>query len=308
VLGLVLFVAGAASLAAGWLVVRTVGIGYRVGRLLAAAPEVSVEEANELARSGSQRFVRVAGRVSSREEFPDENDRPLVFRRKRVEIADGRGGWRTALDDREAVPFGVETRSAYIAVDVGVLGEGLVVVPREARGIAADLPTDMVAELPESARAEAARLVVEQVSAVEHAIVCGQPSMIDGHPTLSAGMGRPLIVTTLEPAAAMRILAAGHRRQTVAAAALLGAGVLLLIGSLLTLALGVLASQALAASPSPGPSELFIDPLDPRTGASASLGGAPLLAALFVIALGVAAAAVAIAYSKLAARRPSSGP
>ena len=59
---------------------------YRVGRLLAAAPLVEIDEASEMA-AGRPRYVRVSGRITSDEEFPDENDRPLVFRRKRIDVA-----------------------------------------------------------------------------------------------------------------------------------------------------------------------------------------------------------------------------
>src|SRR5207247_332359 len=106
-----------------------------------------------------------------------------------------------------------------------------------------------------------------------------------------------------EPAAAMRILAAGHRGRTVAAAGLVAVGLVLLVASALVVALGIAVPSVLAASPSPSGGDLFIDPLDPRTGANASLVGSPLLAALFVIALGVLAAVATVIYARLANRR-----
>jgi hypothetical protein len=41
---------------------------------------------------------------------------------------------------------------------------------------------------------------------------------------LRPGLGRPLILTTMEPADAMRVLAEGHRAATRAAAVLLATG------------------------------------------------------------------------------------
>ena len=71
------------------------------------------------------------------------------------------------------------------------------------------------------------------MSSVEHAIVLGVPvRQPDGEVALTAGMGRPLIVTTLEPDDAMRVLTGGDRRRPLIAAALLGAGVLLVAGGL----------------------------------------------------------------------------
>jgi hypothetical protein len=60
---------------------------------------------------------------------------------------------------------------------------------------------------------------------------------------------------------------------------------------------------AAAADPSPGsspaPSGLLIDPLDPRAGAGANRVGAPLLALVAVLVIGVAAAAATAIYVRL---------
>ena len=199
----------------------TLGPRYRVARLLAATPSVSIEEARALA-NGRPNYVKLTGRISSDEEFPDEHDRPLVFRRKRIETG-GPGRWRTVADEREAVPFGVEARDVFIGVDSAAIGVGLVAIPREATGRLADLPADLGATSADSAPDTPARLLIEQLSAVEHATVCGTPVLRDGQPTMTAGTGRPLIVTTLEVPAAMRLLAAGGRLRVVLAAGLLGA-------------------------------------------------------------------------------------
>lgn len=222
-----LAVVGVAAILAAEIVGRRLAPGYTVGRTLAAAPQVSIEQALALAARDKLHYVRVHGRVSSNEEFPDEHDRPLVYRRKRIETREGGGRWRTAQAETEGVPFGVESRSSYIGVDSAKLTYGLVVTPRHAEGVAADLPADMAGSLPPQTPA---RLVIEQVSAVEHAFVCGVPRRDEaGQPILSAGLQRPLILTTLEIPAAMRLLGGGRGAFVVVASVLLLIGIVALI-------------------------------------------------------------------------------
>ena len=72
------------------------------------------------------------------------------------------------------------------------------------------------------------RLRIEQVSAVEHAIAVGVPRRAaDGEVRMTEGLGRPLIVTTLEASEAMRILADGRTRRPLLAAICLVAGLVL---------------------------------------------------------------------------------
>jgi hypothetical protein len=230
--------AALAALAAGCLLLagfafRAVGPGYRVARVLAATPQVDLKEAVALAHVGHSRYVRVEGRISSDEEFPDEHDRPLVFRRTRIQIAGRQGRWQTVNEDREAVPFWLEARSVQLAIDGAALAEGLVVVPREAGGRASDLPADLAAGHPAEAKS---RLLIEQVSAVEHAIVAGVPMLnAEGAATMGAGLGRPLILSTVEVPSAMRLLARGKRQLVLAGGALLAVGLLLSIAALVAL-------------------------------------------------------------------------
>ncbi len=281
---------------------RTVGRGYRLGRMLWAAPEVPIAEAATL--SGSPlHFVRVSGRITSDEEFPDENDRPLVFRRRRVQVMDRPGRWRTVIDDREAVAFAVEARSSVIDVDTSVLADGLVVVPREATGTFADLPAELREGLDGISPATPARLVVEQISAVEQATVAGRPAAHEGRSMLTADGNRPLIVTTLERAAAMRVLGAEHRVRVRLAAVLLIAAGVLSAAALLQVFVGAALGASPTTAPTPLGTPVLIDPLDPRAGANASLFGAPLLAAVGVIVLGVLVALATIAYVRVASRR-----
>lgn len=215
--------AGIACLLAAVLLLRRVGSGYRIARILAAAPAVTLAEVVEIASAGAaeRSYVRTTGRISSDEEFPDEHQRPLVFRRQRVERRKaGRGSWQVLSENRLAVPFGIEDRSTLIAVDVDALGEGLVVIPREATGAYSELPADFRPADSESVDpATAVRVRIDQVSAVEHATVCGVPSAGPDGPMLTAGLDRPLVLSTLEQPAAMRLLA-GRSRTSVQAAAL----------------------------------------------------------------------------------------
>ncbi len=297
--------AGAVALAIALLLLRTLGARFRLGRILSAAREVSLGECRELA-TGPAVYVRIAGRVTSDEEFPDDNDRPLVFRRTRLEVAVAGKGWRTVLDEREAVPFGVESRSDFVAIDQNALGDGLVAIPRVAVGKVAELHGDMADAAKGADPDAAAQLTFEQLSAVEQVTACGTPVLRDGKPTLTAGLGRPLIVTVLDRSAAMRLLASGARRRVAAAAILIAAGLALLV-----LAVGVamfavtlLATPVLAASPNPSPvpTGVIIDPLDPRAGSGAPLVGAPLLALVAVIVIGIGAALATVIYVRLTAK------
>jgi hypothetical protein len=225
----VVIVAGFVTLAAGSLVLLSFGARFRVGRLIAATPETTVADARSIAEAGRSVYLRVRGRIDSEEEFEDAQHRPLVFRRTRIQVR-RRGRWITVEDGREQVPFWIDEGLDSVAVDADLLDAGLVVVPRESTGHAADIadriPTGTRPDVP-------ARALIEQVASVEHAIVLGTPvRRPDGTFVMTAGTGRPLILTTLEPDEAMRVLTGGDRRRSLLAAGLLGAGLILVAGGL----------------------------------------------------------------------------
>ena len=232
VVPLVPLIAGFVALAVGVLVLRTYGPNYRIGRLLASTPEVSVAEARTLA-GGPPRYVRIRGRIDAEDEFEDDAHRPLVFRRTRLQLRRD-GAWVTFEDGRERVRFEIRDGLDAIVVDDAALDSGLIVVPRESVGSAADAPDRVPPGTPADA---AVRLRVEQVSSVEHAIVLGVPNLdAAGEPRISAGLGRPLVLTTLAPDEAMRVLTDGGGRRPLAAAACLAGGIgLILVGGLLAL-------------------------------------------------------------------------
>jgi hypothetical protein len=217
---LIPLIAGLVALAVGVLVLRTYGANYRVGRLLAVAPTVSVSEARTIA-SGPPRYVRVSGRIDADEDFEDDAHRPLVFRRTRLQLRQG-DAWISFEDTRERVPFEIRDGLEGILVDDQDLDVGLVVIPRESIGTATDVAERVPAGTPPTTPV---RLRIEQVSTVEHAIVLGVPGLDgDGVPRLSAGLGRPLVLTTLEPDEAMRVLADGERRRPLIAVVCLAGG------------------------------------------------------------------------------------
>jgi len=221
------FVAGLAAIAVGTLLLRTYGPRVRVGRLLAVTPSVGIGEARGLAIAGARRYVRVLGRLDADEEFADENERPLVFRRRRLETRRGRG-WHL-LDERlEAVPFRVGEGLEEIDVDAAALDVGLVTLVRESQGTAAEAGEPLEPHVRAGLAPNAAvRLRIEQLSSVEHATVLGVPVMTpDGRVAITAGTGRPLVVCTLERDEAMRVLAEGGRARPLAAAVALAGGLL----------------------------------------------------------------------------------
>ena len=236
----ILVLAGIVLLVIGMLLVRATGAGYRIGRTLAAALELPLAQVlTEAADGRVTGYLRTTGRIASDEEFPDEHDRPLVYRRSRLQAREART-WRSIQDERTAVPFGIEERGAFLAVDIDALGDGLVVVPREAVGVAGDLPDD---QLPDHVRLPPLtpiRLRVDQLSAVEHATVAGvvRPGP-DGRPWITAGADRPLIVTSLAPAEAMRVLASEHRSGVRIASVLLVAGLATIAAGLVALVAGL---------------------------------------------------------------------
>src|SRR5690349_8336374 len=111
---------GLVALVGGGLVLRTFGTAYRIGRLLATAPVVTVAEANEIAAAGRRAYVRVAGRIDATDEFEDADHRPLVHRRVRLETRRGRS-WRPFEDHRQSVPFTINEGLDTIGVDVDAL-------------------------------------------------------------------------------------------------------------------------------------------------------------------------------------------
>ena len=222
------------------LALRSVGTGLHIGRLLAGTRLVGIDDAIQLATMEPGRYIRVTGRISSDEEFPDDQNRPLVFRRTRLEIEGAGRKWQSVFDEREAVPFGLETRSDFIGIDDVALADGLVAIPRISVGVVGDLPADFTSDVPPGTDPTTpARLTIEQLSAVEHATAVGRVTLREGVPTLTGDAGKPLIVSSLDQGAAMRLLARGKREVVVVGAVGLALALGLLAGAVAAFVVGV---------------------------------------------------------------------
>jgi hypothetical protein len=304
VVPIVLAIAGVVALLIAAAILRTFGRGYRVGRILAVAPRASVAEAIRIAEAGETAYVRIDGRIDSDDEFEDANHQPLVLRRTttRTRPANGRGGWSTLDVSTEQVDFVIREGMEEIGVATADIADGLIVVPRERRGHAGDLGDGA----PPGVAADAELTVtVEQVSSVEHATVAGVPRRgVDGRVVIGAGMGRPLLFTTLERDEAMRVLTGGASARAKVAIACLVAALIFLGGATVWLLaetlLGGGVATALAASPEP----TLRPGGDTRTtGSSPGFVGQPLFAIVGVIALGVGSVLATLAYVRASGGR-----
>lgn len=286
-------VVGLAALALGVAILRSFGANYRVGRILAVAPVVSVAEARAFAED-RPRYVAIQGRIDAADEFEDEAHRPLVLRRVRFQLR-GRRGWTTVDEQRQAVDFEVREGLDAIVIDQAAIDDGLVVLPRESVGTVADAPDRAPAGTPP---ATPLRLRIEQVSSVEHAIVAGVPTTdpATGTVRMTAGLGRPLILTTLERDEAMRILASdAPRRPMLAVIAMVIGMVSLTVGIVWAIA-GAVTTTALAASPEPT-GGLGGDPRS--SGQGPGLVGDPLTAIVLVVLIGVGTAVATAVYVRI---------
>ncbi|HXG26610.1 MAG TPA: hypothetical protein VNL94_07155 [Candidatus Binatia bacterium] len=301
---LLLAITAIAAFAVAAAILRSFGAGYRVGRLLAVVPQIPIAEALRLVEAGERRYVRIDGRIDSEAAFEDEHHRPLVLRRTRTEWRPtARDRWRPVREPSvELGPFVIREGLDEIEIEAESLAEGLVVVPRVSTGRVADLGDAAPADAPPTGEA---RIVVEQVSSVEHATILGVPVRgTAGRARIGPGLGRPLILTTLEKDEAMRVLTGGAaRRSRLAIACLAGGAALLALAAiwwLLESLLGGGVAAALAASPDP-----TIRSGDVRPGGTPGFVGEPLLAILGVVGLGILSLLGTLAWIRLTGgRRP----
>jgi hypothetical protein len=303
-------IVGAALVAVGLLLSRRTDVRTRAGQLLAGLSPVTPTEALRLAalRGESSPYLAIKGSIDAPEIFEDENHRPLVYRRERVSIAD-EGGWRVIDTAERSLPFVVSDSSNSISIATTDLADGLVVVERRWEGSVTELhaagreyqspeTAALVAALAASDPTRGARVGLEQISNLDRATAAGQ--LVDGE--LRAGSGRPLVVTTLERAEALRLLGTegrGRLASSTLALALLALGVLLLIGGIaLTLASPALGADAASPSPTPTPNP---ESGDARNG-GVGVGPGGLLGLVVMFALPLLFAAVVVLVTRLATR------
>jgi hypothetical protein len=300
---------GAALMVVGLLLSRRTDVRTRAGQLLAGLSPISPTEALKLAalRGASAPYLAIKGSIDAPEIFEDEHHRPLVFRRERVSVADT-GGWRVIDTAERSLPFVVSDPSSSISIATADLADGLVVVERRWEGSIAELhaagreyqrpeTAALVAALATSDPKRSARVGLEQISNLDRATAAGQ--LVDG--VLRAGAGRPLVVTTLERADALRLLGGegrGRLASSTLALALLALGVLLLIGGIaLTLASPALGADAVSPSPTPNP-----ESGDARNG-GVGVGPGGLLGLVVMFALPLLFAVFVVLITRLATRQ-----
>jgi len=299
---------GAALIVSGLLLSRRTDVRTRAGQLLAGLSPITPTEALRLAalRGASAPYLAIKGSIDAPEIFEDESHRPLVYRRERVSIADEQG-WRVIDEAVRSLPFVISDASSAINVSTADLADGLVVVERRWEGSVADLhaagreyqspeTAALVAAIAASDPTRGARVGLEQISNLDRATAAGQ--LVDGE--LRAGAGRPLVVTTLERAEALRLLGGegrGRLASSTAALALFALGLLLLLGGI-ALALASPTLGADAASPSPTPTP---ESGDARNG-GVGVGPGGLLGLVMMFALPLLFAAVVVLVTRLATR------
>jgi hypothetical protein len=298
---LLLSTVGFGALIVATTILRSFGPRYRIGRLLAVAPTVSIAEASAIADAGTQRYIRIGGRIDSDDDWEDADHRPLVLRRTAYAWRPAGGGrWRSFDAQLEVVPFVVREGLDEIAVDAAGIADGLVTVPRQHLGHAADIEAMTAAGIDPAADA---RVEVSYVSTVDHATVLGVPHRTaDGQLVIGPGMGRPLIVSILEDEEAMRVLTGGATgRSRLAVAALVAAGICFTVAVawwVLDALVGGGTAAALAASPIPTVGS------DTRSsGGGPGLVGDPLFALVVVLGIGALSVVASLAWIRLTGGR-----
>lgn len=302
-------IVGAALILLGLLLSRRTDARTRAGQLLAGLSPISPTEALRLAalRGDAAPYLAIKGSIDAPEIFEDENHRPLVYRREQVSIAD-EGGWRVIDTAERSLPFVVSDPSSSISIATADLADGLVVVERRWEGSVAELhaagreyqspeTAALVATIAASDPTRGARVGLEQISNLDRATAAGQ--LVDGE--LRAGAGRPLVVTTLERAEALRLLGSegrGRLASSTAALALFALGLLLLLGGIaLTLVTPALGADAASPSPTPTP-----ESGDARNG-GVGVGPGGLLGLVMMFTLPLLFAAVVVLVTRLATRQ-----
>ncbi len=122
----------------------------------------------------------------------------------------------------------------------------------------------------------------------------------DGTVRMTAGLGRPLILTTLARDEAMRVLAGDAPRRPFYAVVAMAIGVISLAVGILWAIAGAVTGSALAASPVPS----AVVGGDPRSsGQGPGLVGDPLTAVVLVLVIGIGAALATVAYVRMTGGR-----
>jgi hypothetical protein len=226
------------------LAIRWAGGHPRLARRLAGAREVRVGSLLD-GGPGTERPVRVTGRIRCRDPLHVPGGEPLVAYHRDVEVRLPRVGWRSIERLRETRSFELWDHDGSLSVDLSTAAEPLVTIPAVWRG--------GVAELDEPHASAARRLEQRHGPALEARSTTRTINVTDRLLLLAvAGAGATggvalepppggYIVSALPLPDAMRVL--GGRRRTMAAGVVgLAVGILLAVAgvaaSLIALALG----------------------------------------------------------------------
>ena len=132
-------------------------------------------------------------------------------------------------------------------------------------------------------------------------MVAGVPAKdASGTVRMTAGLGRPLILTTLERDEAMRVLAGDAPRRPLAAVIAMTVGLISLTIGIVWAIAGAVTGSALAASPEPS----AVVGGDPRSsGEGPGLVGDPLTAIVLGLVIGIGTALATAVYVRMTGGR-----
>jgi hypothetical protein len=235
---------GVVLVATGAIWMRAAGADPDRARRLAGARGMAVADVLDLTEAPA-RPVRISGRIRCPDPLvaPDGEQLVAFHRDVSVRLADGR--WRTIERIRESRSFELWDHAGSLPVDPSLAAEPLITIPLVWEGspdVLVDPHAAAVARLtaehgtaPTAARAE-----TRTISVVDPLLVLARVEVgPDGQRIVPPEGG--YLIADLELDAAMRLLGGARRRQLVLAIATAAAGVVLITGSLLAVAIsGVL--------------------------------------------------------------------
>lgn len=233
-------VVGAALLLSGGLaLVRRSGARSAMGRRLAGARQVRVAELLALGPGDPlpERPVRVIGRVRCADPIITPDDDRLVALHRDVEVASGRGGWRSIERLRETRSFELWDHDGSLTVDPAEAAEPLVTIPHVWSGSPDDLDATYGAALSRVAAEDGApplaRATTRMISVVDRLLVLAEARR-DGSGGVSLAPPRGgYIVSALDFDDAMRLLGGRRPRLLLAGSAAVAVSVALLLAAAL---------------------------------------------------------------------------
>lgn len=239
---------GVVLLGLGLVLIRRSGARPAIGRRLAGARQLRVGELLDLAPGDPlpQRPVRVLGRIRCAEPIETSQDDRLVAFHRDVEVAVGRGGWRSIERLRETRSFELWDHDGSLQVDPSQAAEPLVVLPHVWAGSADELDESYAGALArvaaEQGRPVHARATTRMISVVDRLLLLAVVTRdAEGRVALAAPRGGYL-VSALELDDAMRLLGGPHPRLMLTGTAAVALSVVLLVAAALLQVAGLVAS------------------------------------------------------------------